>query len=136
MANTERLAPAAVAEALRRTRGIKVLAGKMLGVDRATVHNYCKRYPTVQQAVEEARETLIDMAEGKLVQRVDAGDWDAVRFVLVTIGKQRGYVMRQENTGADGGPIQMDHSVAGALEVKAVDYRIAASPLLTESGGE
>jgi hypothetical protein len=132
----ERHTADAMAEALRKARGIKVVAAKMLGCSRVTVQNYCNRYASVQAAAEEARETLIDVAEGKLVQRVDAGDWDAVRFVLVTIGKGRGYVMRQEATGADGGPIQMDHSVAGALEVRPVDYRVAAAPLLTDSGGE
>jgi hypothetical protein len=131
---TEKMTPAAVAEALRRTRGIKAAAAQLLQCDRSTVLNYCKRYATVQQAADEARETLIDVAEGKLVQRVDAGDWDAVRFVLVTIGKGRGYVMRQENTGADGGPVQLEHSVNGGVEVRAVDYRTSAQLLAPQEG--
>jgi len=102
---------AEVIDALKRARGIKAVAAKILGCDRRTVERYCNRYVTVERACKDAREMLIDIAEGKLASHVDKGDWPAVKWTLATIGKQRGYVERQEVTGAEG----------GALDVRYVD---------------
>ena len=85
-----------VAEALRTARGIKIDAARALRCCRATIDNYIKRYPSVHEAFEEAREILIDRAEAQLTAAVDAGEWPAVRFTLVTLGKERGYTQGDE----------------------------------------
>jgi len=48
------------------------------------------------------------MAETELYRAIrDGKDW-AVKYILSTKGKSRGYVERQEVTGADGGAIIVD----------------------------
>ncbi|MBU2051246.1 MAG: hypothetical protein KKH61_20050, partial [Gammaproteobacteria bacterium] len=47
-------------------------------------------------------EGLCDTSEVKLQQAVNGGEAWAVKYVLSTKGKGRGYVERSEITGADG----------------------------------
>ena len=47
-------------------------------------------------------ETSLDKAEIKLEEKIQDGDITAIIFKLKTQGKKRGYVERQELTGADG----------------------------------
>lgn len=47
-------------------------------------------------------ENSIDRAEIKLEEKIQEGDITAIIFKLKTQGKKRGYVERQELTGADG----------------------------------
>ena len=94
-----------VIAAVKKNRGILALAAKELGCARQTLHNYVNRYPTVAQAVSDERESLLDLAEGSLFEQVRKGNITAIIFTLKTLGKSRGYVERQEVTGADGGAV-------------------------------
>ena len=85
-----------VIAAVRANKGILTLAAKSLGCTRQTVHNYVNNYATVKDAVDEERDSLIDMAEAKLFDQVRQGNMTAIIFTLKTIGKHRGYVERQE----------------------------------------
>ena len=100
MVSKPRYTPKQVADALRKSRGIKAAAARLLGCERDTVENYCKRHPSVQAVCDEARQILVDVAEGKLVQQVDAGNERAVFFVLTTLGKDRGYAPAQQHEHA------------------------------------
>lgn len=91
-----------VIAALVATRGLISLAAQSLRCDQVTVRNYIKRYPTVAQAFKDEREALLDIGELKLIDRVHAGEGWAVCFLLKTLGKERGYIERQEFTGKDG----------------------------------
>ena len=59
----------------------------------------------IREAVDNARGELIDISEQKLRAAVMSGEPWAVAMVLKTLGKSRGYVERQEVTGAEGGHI-------------------------------
>ena len=96
MGNRNRYKVARVIEAIQRARGIKAVTAKILGCSRQTVDNYIERYATVRSAYEEQRETLIDVAEGKLIKKLDEDEWAAIKFVLMTLGKGRGYTQRIE----------------------------------------
>jgi len=110
-----------VVGALTRAKGIKAAAAKYLGCDRTTVEHYCKRYAACRDAVAQERASFIDLAEGKLYESVASGDLSAVKFVLTTIGKDRGYVetVRNEHTGADGGPLRVTFRVERRDEMDA-----------------
>jgi hypothetical protein len=54
------------------------------------------------EQVEDAREKMIDNVESALYSQALAGNTVAMIFFLKTQGKKRGYVERQEVTGADG----------------------------------
>lgn len=122
----ERYSTAQVIEALQVARGIKTDAAKILRCTRHTIENYIKRHPTVAKAYREQRETLVDLAEGKLIGKVDADEWPAIKFVLVTLGKTRGYVERQEVTGAEGGPLMV-----GTVQLTETQQKRALEQLAT-----
>jgi hypothetical protein len=107
MANKPRYTAAQVIAALRETKGMIFLAAKRLGCDPDTVQNYCKRYPTVQAAKDAERGEMVDTAELKLWQSIQNGEAWGITLALKTIGKDRGYVERVEQTGKDGAPLQM-----------------------------
>lgn len=123
MGNQNRYAAAQVIEAIQRARGVKAVAARILECSRQTVDNYIERYVTVRAAYEEQRETLIDVAEGKLIKKLDEDEWAAIKFVLTTLGKSRGYTERQEITGAEGGPIE--HEDVGLTDEKRIARLVA-----------
>ena len=96
-----------VIDALREKHGNLSAAARFLGCDRHTVARYISQYSTVKEVADEERETLIDFAENQLFQQVKDGNITAIIFTLKTIGKHRGYVERQEVTGADGGAVMV-----------------------------
>ena len=90
MAN-QRYTAAEVIKAIQDTAGIKTAAAKKLGCDVDTVDRYCNRYPSVADAVKQARSGIVDMAESVLIQKLNRKEWDAAKFVLTTLGKDRGW---------------------------------------------
>lgn len=63
------------------------------------------------RVIEDERNSLVDMAEIQLIKAVQEGNFKAVREVLRTLGKNRGYVERMEHSGNDGGPIRFIEAV-------------------------
>lgn len=94
-----------VIDAIRNNNGLLAAAAQDLGVTRTTVYRYVNNYPTIKKALDEARDTVIDEAEGQLYKAVRRGNITAIMFLLKTVGKARGYVERLEHTGEEGGPI-------------------------------
>lgn len=80
---------------------------KFFQMSRQTMHKYINDHVSVQAALGEAREKMIDNVESALYQQALAGNTTAMIFFLKTQGKKRGYVERQEVTGADGGVIRV-----------------------------
>lgn len=80
-----------VSDALLDTAGIKSAAARKLGCTHQTVDNYIARYPTVAAAYEQARASIVDKAESVLLQKLNRNEWDAAKFVLTTLGKDRGW---------------------------------------------
>jgi hypothetical protein len=100
------------AKAITEARGFISVAAKRLGCSRSTMYRAIDKYPTVAEAVEDARESMTDLAEGKLVEQINGGNTTAIIFYLKTQGKKRGYVERHEHTGKDGGAIEHKHQLA------------------------
>ena len=83
------------------------MVARTLNVSRTTLYRFIDSHPTVKQALSEAREKMIDNVESKLYSKALDGDTTAMIFFLKTQGKARGYVERQEVTGADGGAVMV-----------------------------
>lgn len=81
------------------------MVARALNVSRTTLYNYINSHSTVKAKLDEAREKMIDNVESKLYSRALDGDVTSMIFFLKTQGKGRGYVERQEVTGADGGAV-------------------------------
>jgi len=97
--------PEEYAQAVTEAQGLISVAARRLGVSRSSVYDAAKNHVEVRQAIEDARERTTDLAEGKLFQKINDGDNTAIIFYLKTQAKQRGYVERQEVTGAEGGEL-------------------------------
>lgn len=100
-----------IAKALKKTGGNMSATAQALKVTRQAISKRVKENPDLKAVCDEARETLVDLAESKLVGAVKKGNAWAVRLVLTTTGRGRGYVTRQESTGPDGGPQRHAHSI-------------------------
>jgi len=93
-------------DAIKKNGGAVYLAARELGCVPNTIYNRMERVPSIKQAVEDARGEVVDYAEQKLRLAILNGEPWAIAMALKTIGKSRGYVERQEVTGADGGDIK------------------------------
>lgn len=81
---------------------------ELLGRRRNSVKEYLTANPDVREYVEDVKEGSVDKLESAEIRNALAGDPTSRRFILQTLGKNRGYTTRTEQTGKDGGPI--DHT--------------------------
>jgi len=100
--NKGRYTQAQVIDAIKAAKGIKATAAESLGCSRQTITNYIDRYPAVKAAYQEALDTSLDLAESKLIALVEREEWPAIRFMLVTLGKSRGFAERTETWSPTG----------------------------------
>ena len=99
-------------KAIRAADGIIAEAARKLGVSRRAVYDAKKKYTTVEETIVEARKTIVDEAEGKLVsimRNEEHGDqFKAIRMVLRTQGGERWQeTQRIEHAGEGGGPVRV-----------------------------
>ncbi len=114
---TDRFTAQQVADALAQAKGFVSVAARNLGCADNTVRNYMERYAVCKQAVKDARESMIDIAEGRLYQNINSGDNTAIIFFLKTQAKHRGYIERYEQKTEISGPNGDD------IPIRVVDYR-------------
>lgn len=112
----------AVLAALEESHGIVSRAVQVAEIARSTFYEWCKSDPEFNAAVEAINESAIDFVESKLFEKINGVTLSksgpdgellysqppsdtAIIFYLKTKAKKRGYIERQEITGADGGPV-------------------------------
>ena len=82
--------------ALDGTGGIMLSIAKNLGVTRQSVYEFCNKNPDMMQLRRNEEEKIVDIAEnGLFTQAKDKQQW-AVKYLLATKGKKRGYVEKSE----------------------------------------
>lgn len=69
---------------------------RQLNTRRKYIADRVERRPELKELLEEIRQTVIDKAEQNVFVSVESGDLGESRYVLGTIGKDRGYVARVE----------------------------------------
>ena len=117
----------AISEKIIEKRGNLSAVARSFGKSRTWLYNILNdKYPELWDIVEEARASLIDDAESELQKQMFKGNITALIFFLKTQGKGRGYVERQEVTGADGDKLK--------IEVEYVNSPIAATSLSPGTG--
>lgn len=108
-------------EAIRQSRGRIRVAARSLGCTVNVFHDRRKVSREVDDAIREAREELVDLAEESLVKLLEEHDFRAINLVLRTLGKDRGYVERIETV---------------SISDEALDQEIAKERAkLAEAGG-
>ena len=88
--------------ALRESMGVIGPACDMTRVGRTTHYHWVRDDPEYAEAVLECKDLAIDFAETALHSQIKGGGVASTIFYLKTIGKDRGYVERQE-LDVDGG---------------------------------
>lgn len=77
------------------------IAARVLGCGRQCIYDAIKRHPEINEVVAGERDLMIDTAELKLAEAITKGQPWAIAMSLKTIGRNRGYVERQENVNTD-----------------------------------
>lgn len=89
-------------EALQKTAGNVSAACKSVNINRQRFYEWMEEDHVFAKAVEDVKESLIDMAESALYKQITEGNTTAVIFYLKTQGKRRGYTEGIELSGKDG----------------------------------
>lgn len=85
-----------IIEVLEKKAGLLAPTAKAIGISRRCLYNWIEKSPKLQEAVTDARETVIDMAESVLMEKIQGKETVATLFYLKTIGRERGYVEKAE----------------------------------------
>jgi len=85
-----------IIDVLIEAHGLKGPAARALHCHRHTLNSYINRYPAVKQAYDDAIQDSIDLAQSRLIALVEKDDWRAIRYMLGTLGKDRGFTERTE----------------------------------------
>ena len=93
-----------IVEALEKSLGIVTTAVKTVGIHRSTFYNWYNDDEEFRKEVDGISDIALDFAESQLHKQIQGGNPTSTIFYLKTKGKRRGYVERQEITGADGSP--------------------------------
>lgn len=91
--------------ALMHERGNLGRAAKLLCRPRRVLTDWMRSVPEMHQVLDEIRDTRIDNIQDSVISAAELGDGAQARFVLTTLGKERGFTTRVESTGKDGAPL-------------------------------
>ena len=94
----------AIIEALEKSLGVVTTACKKVGIGRTQFYNWLKEDYEFAKEVKDIENIALDFVESKLFENIRDGKTSEMIFYLKTKGKSRGYIERQEITGADGMP--------------------------------
>lgn len=104
-----------VAKAIKGSGGIMATVARRCKVDRAAVYRFLQKHPDLKQALNDEREIIVDTAEERLYSSVKKGEPWAIKLVLHSLGKNRGYSERHEITGAEGRPIEIEQIIGSVI---------------------
>lgn len=91
--------------ALMKARGNLTNAARLLGRPRRVLTDFMTTLPELYQVLDEIRHQRLDAIEERVLDAAEAGSPSEAKFILTTLGKDRGYTTRIENTGKDGAPL-------------------------------
>jgi hypothetical protein len=83
--------PEQIIEAIEANNGFMTQAAKGLNISRATLYNYINASSSLQEAITQAKESLIDFAESILKKNIEAGKETSLIYFMNCKGRHRGY---------------------------------------------
>ena len=105
-------------KALEQSLGVVNSACKIAEVPRSTFYKWMKEDQEFAKEVEDIANVALDFAESQLYKQIADNSTAATIFYLKTKGKKRGYIERQEITGADGMPTNFQIEIIGSKKDK------------------
>jgi|TARA_R100001480_G_scaffold45791_1_gene59073 hypothetical protein len=91
-------------KALEKSLGVVTVACRKTDIPRSTFYKWLNEDEDFAVKVREIENIALDFAESQLHEQIGNANTAATIFYLKTKGKKRGYIERQEITGADGMP--------------------------------
>lgn len=92
-------------ELIRLCRGNVSAMAREEGISRSVCKQYIDKCPELVSALNDWRQEIVDKAEDNIFILVEKGDGAASKMVVSMLGKDRGWVAREEQTGKDGTPL-------------------------------
>ena len=105
-----------VLKALEQSLGVVNMACKKADVPRSTFYKWMKEDEDFAKQVEDIDNIALDFVESQLHRQIADNSTTATIFYLKTKGKKRGYIERQEITGADGMPTNFQIEIIDKTE--------------------
>jgi|TARA_R110000796_G_scaffold50587_2_gene119470 hypothetical protein len=102
--------------ALEKSMGVVTTACKNVGIHRSTFYEYYKNDDLFKQEIDDINNVALDYVESKMFKQIEKGNTQLIKFYLATKGKKRGYIERQEITGADGMPTNFQIEIIDKTE--------------------
>ena len=96
-------------KAIKGTGGIKTAIAKRLGCEWNTVTKYIKENEEIRSAWQAEKESILDLGEASLYSLVKKKDLAAIKYLLSTQGKERGYGDQQRVDIKQEGTIEHNH---------------------------
>tara|TARA_R100000935_G_scaffold55103_1_gene84751 strand:+ start:382 stop:735 length:354 start_codon:yes stop_codon:yes gene_type:complete len=100
-------------KALEQSLGVVTVACKKADIPRSTYYKWLKEDADFASLVLDIENVALDFAESQLHKQISENSTAATIFYLKTKGKKRGYVERQEITGAEGMPTNFQIEILG-----------------------
>ena len=95
---TPRIDDEKLKQALQESNGNISHAARSLGISRNAIHQHVNANPELKQILDDSRQTMLDEAENALLSAVREKRGWAVCFTLKTIGQERGYIERADQS--------------------------------------
>lgn len=103
-------------KALEQSLGIVTVACKKAEIPRSTFYKWLNEDEDFAKEVKDIENIALDFAESQLHKQISENSTSATIFYLKTKGKKRGYIERQEITGADGVPTNFQIEIIDKTE--------------------
>ena len=103
-------------KALEQSLGIVTVACKKAEIPRSTFYKWLNEDEDFARQVKDIENIALDFAESQLHKQISDNSTSATIFYLKTKGKKRGYIERQEITGADGVPTNFQIEIIDKTE--------------------
>ena len=82
--------------AIVNSGGIITVIAERLQVQRNTLYAFMAKYPESRGMIQQEQDKILDVAEAKLIEQINRGEQWAVKFMLATKGKVRGYIEKPD----------------------------------------
>ena len=104
--------------ALEKSLGVVTVACRQTDTPRSTYYKWLKEDANFFEQVKDIENVALDFAESSLHEQIQEKNTSATIFYLKTKGKNRGYIERQEITGAEGMPTNFQIEIIGRTKDK------------------
>ena len=105
-------------EGLVKSLGVITSACAIANISRTSYYSYYKDDDEFAKEVDEVSNIALDFAESQLHEQIQSNNTTATIFYLKTKGKKRGYIERQEITGAEGMPTNFQIEIIDSIKDK------------------